>query len=63
MQEAPGFLRMLAVLTLAALTLCGFSVAKQRALARHKRKPAAASKSAGAWSGLQVLLRSSVLCS
>ena len=53
-QEAPGFLRMLAVLALAVLTLAVFSVAKQQSLARHKRKPAAASKSSGAWSGLQV---------
>ena len=53
-QNTPGLLRVAGVLLLALGTLCVFSIARQQSLARHKRKPATASKSAGAWSGLQV---------
>ena len=42
---------MAAVLLLALGTLSFFSLARQRSISRHKRKPATASKSAGAWSG------------
>ena len=55
-QQTPGLLRVAAVLLLTLGTLSFFSLARQRSMARHKRKPATASKSAGAWSGLQVLL-------
>ena len=58
-QGPPGVLRVLGMLLLALTTLGGFSVAKQRSLALHKRRPSAASKASGAWSGLQVAARAS----